>query len=462
MEAAENRVTRSSARTKTRPGPRKQSGASNSRQSNSKPVSRSKPTENANTRVTRSTAKPEVKKRGPTTSDGDEGPRKQRNITVGSNFQATLPECKPESRNESKIPDRDECVWKFDSKVKDRKVREYCEDLQDRLNVNNETALQMLYKENFNFKAAEEAASRSTSFDDTWTENDVFTFYGLFAIYGRDFAKIHKVMAHKSIRSLIEHYYRVKLRINYISLADSDTISYELNRKISYEEPTPAIPKPSICQNCGAQATVYLINNQLQCLSCKRYFEQFNCNRAVDRREKPIFLKYKTEVKAMVERFKDLCEPQANGKSKCEEVKQKAIRDCRMLRGVAMRKEANATKVAQRLAAETNIKDYTSLLTVNNASSSKLKISAIWSNNEKHVAVQALIRYGGNKEAAASILGTKTSEMVNEFYNRHQSIIQNAIKLEESIVEERRRKTDNNYKEKLQEIDKDIDVVDLE
>ncbi|KAI6186850.1 Spr-1 [Aphelenchoides besseyi] len=405
MEAAENRVTRSSARTKNRSDPRKQSGASNSRQSNSKTVARSKPTENANTRVTRSTAKPEVKKRVLTTSDGDEGPRKQRNITVGTNFQATLPDCKLGSRNESKTPDRDECT---------KKVREYCEDVQNRLNVNNETALQMLYKNNFNFKDAEESASRSRSFDDTWTENDVFTFYGLFAIYGRDFAKIHKVMAHKSIRSLIEHYYRVKLRINYISLADSDTISYELNRKISTEEPTPAISKPSICQNCGAQATVYLINNQLQ---------QFNCNRTVDRREKPIFLKYKTEVKAMVERFKELCEPQANSKSKCEDIKQKAIRDCRMLRGVAMRKEANATKVSQRLAAETNIKDYTSLLTVNNASSSKLKISAIWSNNEKHVA---------------------------------------AIKLEENIVEERRRKTDVHYKEKLDEIEKDIDVVDLE
>jgi hypothetical protein len=37
--------------------------------------------------------------------------------------------------------------------------------------------------------------------------------------------------------------------------------------------------------------------------------------------------------------------------------------------------------------------------------------------------ILALIRYGGSREAAASILGTKTPDMVNEFYTKYEQVL---------------------------------------
>jgi hypothetical protein len=38
-------------------------------------------------------------------------------------------------------------------------------------------------------------------------------------------------MSHKSMRSIIEHYYKVKLQSNYASITERDSIGYDLNRK---------------------------------------------------------------------------------------------------------------------------------------------------------------------------------------------------------------------------------------
>lgn len=39
----------------------------------------------------------------------------------------------------------------------------------------------------------------------------------------------------------------------------------------------------------------------------------------------------------------------------------------------------------------------------------------------------ALIRYGGNREAVATILGTKTVDMVNEFYTKYEQVLNEVV-----------------------------------
>lgn len=57
--------------------------------------------------------------------------------------------------------------------------------------------------------------------------------------------------------------------------------------------------------------------------SLKRaYFREFNCNRTFKLRETPLNFKFSNEITSMVKDFKEMCESQFTGKSKCEEIKQ--------------------------------------------------------------------------------------------------------------------------------------------
>lgn len=39
-------------------------------------------------------------------------------------------------------------------------------------------------------------------------------------------------MAHKSMKAIVEYYYRVKLQTNFASIVDRDNIGYDSNRKM--------------------------------------------------------------------------------------------------------------------------------------------------------------------------------------------------------------------------------------
>ncbi|KAI6230729.1 hypothetical protein M3Y99_01034600 [Aphelenchoides fujianensis] len=472
--AVENRVTRSSARTKrplaavAQPPPAKPKAA---QPSAPKPNGRSKPAErNGGARVTRSTAKPEPKRRaaaGPTADD--EGPRKLRNISVGEKFQTTLPACTP-TADRSAIADRDVCQWSFDApkpQVDDVTIREFCQKTHERLNLNTEKALHLLYRSDFDVKAAMTAAVEAAGNQRAeWSESDAYTFYALFQIYGRDFAKIQTIMAHKSVRAIIDHYYQVKLRMNLTNLLDNEIgFEFQPSRKTSTEEKAPDVAKPSVCSNCGSLTDgLYHIANQLQCLSCKLHFEAFNSHRNVDRREPQVYLKHRADAVRFVRQFKEKCEPQkATGKSKCEENKQNALHDCRVLRGIVMRKETNAAKIAQRLAAEVQLSDYRALLTANNASSSRLRVSNLWTTNEKRLALQALIRYRGNRDMATAVVGTKSAEAIADFYERYKDVIEEAIREEpDESPEELERQANAQLSVHLDELARDVVVVNLE
>lgn len=105
----------------------------------------------------------------------------------------------------------------------------------------------------------------------------------------------------------------------------------------STDEREPDVLRPSVCQNCGTCALLYCINNIRQCLSCKKFFEyvsihsyginpanlrEFNFNRPMGKQEKPLNLKFAEEIIRMVNDFKEMCEPQSTGRSKCEEIRQ--------------------------------------------------------------------------------------------------------------------------------------------
>lgn len=81
------------------------------------------------------------------------------------------------------------------------------------------------------------------------------------------------------MRAIIEHYYKV--RMNCVNV-DSD-------RKDGREKPKPLGPfassskeggdaaeasqSPGQCENCGASSILHAINSELQCISCKKFFE---------------------------------------------------------------------------------------------------------------------------------------------------------------------------------------------
>jgi hypothetical protein len=69
-----------------------------------------------------------------------------------------------------------------------------------------------------------------------------------------------------------------------------------------------------------------------------------------------------------------------------------------MLRSEALRKEVNASRIAQKVISEVDLNAYRKMLTTGN-SSTKAKIKSVWTNNEKNVAVQGMtLIMGGVKK----------------------------------------------------------------
>lgn len=80
-------------------------------------------------------------------------------------------------------------------------------------------------------------------------------------------------MPHKSMRSLIEHYYRIKMNNHrMIGISDIEKNSAKDNEDAPEDEFLEDITM-EICDNCRARSVLHQINGEMQCISCKKFFE---------------------------------------------------------------------------------------------------------------------------------------------------------------------------------------------
>nr|XP_033812908.1 REST corepressor 2 isoform X1 [Geotrypetes seraphini] len=132
-------------------------------------------------------------------------------IRVGADYQALIPECKPDSParyNNKEL--KGMLVWSPTHCVSDTKLDEYIAMAKEKHGYNIEQALGMLLWHKHDVEKSLADLANFTPFPDEWTVEDKVLFEQAFSFHGKCFQRIQQMLPDKLIPSLVKHYYSWK------------------------------------------------------------------------------------------------------------------------------------------------------------------------------------------------------------------------------------------------------------
>ncbi|XP_068027429.1 LOW QUALITY PROTEIN: REST corepressor 2, partial [Melanerpes formicivorus] len=142
-------------------------------------------------------------------------------IRVGADYQAVIPDCKPESpaRYSSKEL-KGMLVWAPNHCVSDAKLDKYLAMAKDKHGYNIEQALGMLLWHKHDVEKSLADLGNFTPFPDEWTLEDKVLFEQAFSFHGKSFSRIQQMLPDKLIPSLVKYYYSWKKTRSRTSVMD--------------------------------------------------------------------------------------------------------------------------------------------------------------------------------------------------------------------------------------------------
>uniref|UniRef100_A0A671RW50 REST corepressor 2 n=1 Tax=Sinocyclocheilus anshuiensis TaxID=1608454 RepID=A0A671RW50_9TELE len=132
-------------------------------------------------------------------------------IRVGGDYQAQIPEFKPDCA--SRYSDNDQrsmLVWSPNSQVSDAMLDEYILMAKEKHGYNMEQALGMLLWHKHDVEKSLADLANFTPFPDEWTVEDKVLFEQAFSFHGKSFHRIQQMLPDKLISSLVKYYYSWK------------------------------------------------------------------------------------------------------------------------------------------------------------------------------------------------------------------------------------------------------------
>ncbi|KAL7880256.1 hypothetical protein SRHO_G00025100 [Serrasalmus rhombeus] len=132
-------------------------------------------------------------------------------IRVGADYQAQIPEYKPDC--ESRYSDKDQrsmLVWSPNSQVSDAMLDEYILLAKEKHGYNMEQSLGMLLWHKHDVEKSLADLANFTPFPDEWTVEDKVLFEQAFSFHGKSFHRIQQMLPDKLISSLVKYYYSWK------------------------------------------------------------------------------------------------------------------------------------------------------------------------------------------------------------------------------------------------------------
>ncbi|XP_073869495.1 REST corepressor 2 isoform X5 [Macaca fascicularis] len=181
-------------------------------------------------------------------------------IRVGTNYQAVIPECKPESpARYSNKELKGMLVWSPNHCVSDAKLDKYIAMAKEKHGYNIEQALGMLLWHKHDVEKSLADLANFTPFPDEWTVEDKVLFEQAFGFHGKCFQRIQQMLPDKLIPSLVKYYYSWKKTRSRTSVMDrqarrlggrkdkEDSDELEEGRGgVSEGEPDPGDPKREV------------------------------------------------------------------------------------------------------------------------------------------------------------------------------------------------------------------------
>ncbi|XP_030636463.1 REST corepressor 2 [Chanos chanos] len=131
-------------------------------------------------------------------------------IRVGGDYQAQIPEFKPDSLAYTEKDQRSMLVWTPSSQVSDAMLDEYILMAKEKHGYNMEQALGMLLWHKHDVEKSLADLANFTPFPDEWTVEDKVLFEQAFSFHGKSFHRIQQMLPDKLISSLVKYYYSWK------------------------------------------------------------------------------------------------------------------------------------------------------------------------------------------------------------------------------------------------------------
>ncbi|KAJ0055832.1 hypothetical protein NL108_013817, partial [Boleophthalmus pectinirostris] len=332
-------------------------------------------------------------------------------IRVGGDYQAQIPEFKPDCPNRYTEKDqRSMLVWCPNSQLSDAMLDEYILMAKEKHGYNMEQALGMLLWHKHDVERSLADLANFTPFPDEWTVEDKVLFEQAFSFHGKSFHRIQQMLPDKLISSLVKYYYSWKKTRTRTSVMDRQARRLVSKREKDdsndeMEEGEPGsdsdfevdAKKEAAKQNPSGSGGDKLTPSRSGAVKKESMGAQYRHHPLRARRRPP---------KGMY-----LDQADITAVSASHDAGQLSIRqlDTQL---VSLKRQVQAIK-------QTNSSLKHSLSEGVDAfkpTEPNTKMNSRWTTEEQLLAVQAIRRYGKDFSAISEVIGTKTPAQVSSFF----------------------------------------------
>ncbi|XP_070785942.1 REST corepressor 2 [Enoplosus armatus] len=332
-------------------------------------------------------------------------------IRVGGDYQAQIPEFKPDSPTRYNEKDqRSMLVWCPNSLLSDAMLDEYILMAKEKHGYNMEQALGMLLWHKHDVERSLADLANFTPFPDEWTVEDKVLFEQAFSFHGKSFHRIQQMLPDKLISSLVKYYYSWKKTRTRTSVMDRQARRLVSKREKDdsnddIEEGDPGsdsdfeidTKKEAVKQNPSSASSDKATPSRSGPVKKENLGVQYRHHPLRARRRPP---------KGMYLEQGDITSLSASHDAGVLTVRQLDTQLVSLKRQVQSIKQNNSS-LKQGLNEGVD--------TFKPAEPAP-KMNSRWTTEEQLLAVQAIRRYGKDFAAIAEVIGTKTPAQVSSFF----------------------------------------------
>ncbi|KAG7496476.1 REST corepressor 2 [Solea senegalensis] len=332
-------------------------------------------------------------------------------IRVGGDYQAQIPEFKPDSPNRYNEKDqRSMLVWCPNSQLSDAMLDEYILMAKEKHGYNMEQALGMLLWHKHDVERSLADLANFTPFPDEWTVEDKVLFEQAFSFHGKSFHRIQQMLPDKLISSLVKYYYSWKKTRTRTSVMDRQARRLVSKREKDdsnedLEEGDPGSDsdfeidnkKEAVKQNPSSTGSEKVIPSRSGPIKKENIGAQYRHHPLRARRRPP---------KGMHLEQGDIMSLSASQDSGVLTIRQL---DTQL---VSLKRQVQSIKQNNSILKQSLNEGVDGLKPAEPAP----KMNSRWTTEEQLLAVQAIRRYGKDFVAIAEVIGTKTPAQVSSFF----------------------------------------------
>ncbi|XP_069015361.1 LOW QUALITY PROTEIN: REST corepressor 2 [Embiotoca jacksoni] len=332
-------------------------------------------------------------------------------IRVGGDYQAQIPEFKPDSPTRYNEKDqRSMLVWCPNSQLSAAMLDEYILMAKEKHGYNMEQALGMLLWHKHDVERSLADLANFTPFPDEWTVEDKVLFEQAFSFHGKSFHRIQQMLPDKLISSLVKYYYSWKKTRTRTSVMDRQArrLINKREKDDSNDELEEADPgsdsdfeidtkKEAVKQNPSSTTLDKAAPSRPGPVKKENIGAQYRHHPLRARRRPP---------KGMHLEQRDIMSLSTSQDTGSLTVRHLDTQLVSLKRQVQSIKQNNSS-LKQTLTEGVNTFKPTEPAP---------KMNSRWTTEEQLLAVQAIRRYGKDFAAIAEVIGTKTPAQVSSFF----------------------------------------------